>query len=329
MSVSELVISSEEQAWELLRQACSDTLQLDPLFEIRFDNWPNLEIYLDGRQFNSSLTTKVMEGFIELQKSVNRAYAVINCNSGKANALTDKERDSLEIIIKVESGSTGLKAIFSDALKEFAKGAATKVTGNQVVIIVLGCALLWGGHSAFKMYLQQQKEREVSKEELATRRFAGEEETKRMKIFADAVKKEPRLQHVRTDAEETYNEILKGAAKARKIKVAGTELSQGEITALVRPAREMSSEIRLDGEYRVLKIDSSKVGFFQVELKGADDRIFTARLDESTIITRDQNKKLIETAFWGRGPLNLMINGRTLRGEITQATILDVKDRYQ
>lgn len=329
MSISELVISSEDQAWELLRKACSQTLDLDPLFEIKFENWPVLEIHLDGRQFNSSLTTKMMEGFIDLQKSLNRAYASFYRNSGKANSLTDQEKDALEIIIKIESGSTGIKAIISDALKEFAKGAANKVNGNQVVIIVLGVALVVAGHSSWKNYLQSQKERDVSKDELATRRFAGDEETKRMQIFADAIKKEPKLQHVKDDAEEVYNNILKGASKARMIKVAGHELKQDEIKSLVRASRETSTEVRLDGEYRIVSFDNSKTGHYVVEVKGTDDKTFTASLNEASIIVRDQNKALIQKALWDRVPLNLMINGKTLRGDITQATIVDVKDRYQ
>lgn len=329
MSVSELVIGSEEQAWEILRKACSQTLDLDPLFEIRLDKWPSFEIYLEGRQFDSSLNTKMMEGFIELQKSIYRAYATLYCNSGKSVSLTDKERDALEIVIKIKPGSSDVTAIITDALKEFAKGAASKVTGNQVVVIVLTCALSWAGHSSWKAYLQSQKERDVAKAELATRKFAGEEETKRMQIMADAVKQVPKLQHVRTDAEEVYNTMLKGASKARSVKIAGHELKQDEVKALVRPSREVSIDVRLDGEYRIVSFDNSKLGQYVVELKAEDGTTFTAALNEGSSIIKDQNKELIQNALWRRTPLNLNINGKSLRGDITQATIIDVKDRYR
>lgn len=325
MTATELVIRNEEDAWRILKDACGGKLPKQ-ISEIKFENWPIFEIKLEGEQFNSSLNTKMMEGFIELQKNINRAYADLYHNRATGQVLTEEERKSLELTVKVTPGCSDLGTILESALKELAKGVASKVDGTQVVIMVIGCALIWGGVSAWKAYLQRQKERDISTQGAISAQFASSQETERMKILADALTKEPRLKLAKEGAEEVYNKVLKGAASADEATIAGHAIKRSELKLLVRTSRSASQVVTLNGDYRVLKVDNSNPDHFKVDLEYQDGRKFNAKLAEAFFNT-PTNKQLIQNAEWERKPIKLMVEGTELRGEITTARIIDVLDR--
>lgn len=198
------------------------------------------------------------------------------------------------------------------------------MTPKHVVILAIAGGLMWSGESAWKSYLETQK----AIKGIEMQQLAGEQETQRMKIFADAMKHEPHLVAMKADSEEMYNTMLKGAAGAKTVHLPGAQIEGSDARKLVRPTRTPSSEVRLDGSYRIMKIDNSKADHFEVKVNNGDGLVFTAKLDQSVIITSERNKQVLEGALWSRQPVRLMIQGTKVRDEITQATILDVMDKY-
>jgi hypothetical protein len=321
MDVAVWTIRSEEDAWALLKEACGDGLSEE--FSLNFEKWPVLEIKFEGDQFNSNISAKMMQGFIELQNNVNRIYAKLLYNQPSVRHLTDEDKYKVEVLVQVLPGSSGYKVDLQQILEKFVEGVAGKVTGKQVVILAIAGGLMWTSHSAWKSYLQHQKD----VRNIEAQQFAGSQETEKMRILASAMKQEPHVVTVKVDAEEMYNTMLKAASKSQQAHLPGATIKGSEAKQLVRAKRTPSTEVRLDGRYRVVKIDNSKADHFEVRVTN-DQITFTARLDQSVILTKEQNKKYLEEALWTRQPLNLMIQGTQVRDEISQATILDVMDRY-
>lgn len=320
MEITTFTISSEADAWLLLKQAIEDKLP-EGAIDIQFSGWPVLEIKLNGAPFDSSLTTKMMESFIDLQKDIYRAYANIFYNKPSGKALTDAEKNTLEIVVKVSPGSSTLKAALEKAADTFVKEAVKKMEAKHIVITVLGSLLIWSGNSCFRGHLDHQ----LSLKQIEAQSFSNQQDVERMKILTEAVNRQPVLVPISLDAIEGYNKILKGASRAESVEIAGKTIPKEMTEKLVRPARSNAQELQLNGECRILKVDSSKPDCYMVEVRYQDGRIFTARLEEGLVSENQRRKSLLQTAEWGKSPIYLKMNGRELRGEITQATILDVE----
>lgn len=323
MASAEWIIKSEDDAWDLMEKLLLEEGPTD-FIKISFNKWPNLEIKLDGEHFNSSITPKVMESFIALQKGINSTYTLLRHNTGKSRNLTNEERHALEVVVKVNPGCSDLRAFLDLPLSKIAEGVVTNMNGSEMVIAILGCAALYAGTTCFKSYLQNQKEKKDSDTLISM----TNQETKRMEIFSQALQQSPQLKTINTEAEDVYNSILKGAATAKSIQVAGLKLAKSEVTEILRTSRTKSQDTQLNGEYKVLAVDSANPDHYKVDLEFEDGREFTARLDQQFLATKEQNRKYIESALWDRSSIYLLVNATELRGDVTKATIIDVRDRY-
>lgn len=316
----EFVVKNENDAWDLLEKALKDGIPDGP-FELTFDSWPVLEFRLKGEKFDSSMTTKVMQSFIDLQKDINNAYAQLKYNKPNSVGLLGAERQELEIVVKVEKGSSVFKVDLQPAVETLLQGIAGKMTGTEIVVSVLGVSLIAGGVVAFKAYLNSQQQQK----QIEALPLLSKQETERLKIFAGALQRQEKLVPIYEDAQETYNSILKGAREAYYLEIGGKKILQEDIEELVRKKRSLSEEVQLNGMYRILKVDSSKPEGFLVEVQSQEDsRTFTAKLEDKWVFRKTANLERLKDAEWGKEPIYLRINGKELRGAITQATILDV-----
>lgn len=318
-------IKNEEDAWALLKKTIEDGISEEP-FELVFENWPVLEFKLTGDKFDSSLTIKVMQSFIDLQQKLNRAYAQIKYNKPSALGLTAAEKEELEILVHVEKGSSIFQVDLQAALETFVTGVSGKMTGPEIVATVLGVGLIYGGVTCTKAYFDHQRETK----QIETSTFLSEQETKRFEIFAQAMQKQPALQPAYADAEDYYNKMLKGAAEASTFEIGGQQISQEVAQELTRPTRSRAAEMQLNGLYRILKVDSSKPEGFYIGVRFEEDgRTFTAKLEDKWIFRKEANLEVLKTAEWEKQSVYLKINAKEVRGQITQASILDVGEETQ
>lgn len=316
----ELIINNENDAWVFLEKALKGELP-EGSFELVFKDWPVVEFRIKGERFDSSLTAKVMEGFVELQKAVNRAYAKACYDKPSSAALTDDEKQALSLVVRVSQGSSIFQIDLQETAETFLKGLAGKMNGTQAVITIIGMSLTVGGVVGYKSYLENQ--RDLKQIETAT--FLSSQETERMKIFADAMEKQAILAYAKDDADEAFNTMLKGAKDADYFEIDGRKIEGTVIQDLVRSSRSRSNEVQLNGACRILKVDSSKPEGYTVEVRFEDQRTFSAKLEDKFVFRKEAHKKLIQEAEWEKKPIYLRMNGKELRGEITQATIIDVE----
>lgn len=105
--MSVITIKNEIDVYNLI-QKLEDGAFSDHLPEISFSGWPVLTIKLTGEEFDQSMTTGVMKGFMELQSSIYKSYATLKYGEPNAQKLNKDERKMLEISVKVEKGSSDL-----------------------------------------------------------------------------------------------------------------------------------------------------------------------------------------------------------------------------
>ena len=318
-------ITNEEEAWDLFTKAIHGELS-NTDYDIQFDNWPVLEISLKGEKYSSTLTAENMKGLIELQQTVNRTYAFIHYNTVKRK-LTRKEKENLELVFKVSDGSSGIKGSLDGALQKLAEGMVNNMEPQHYIIIVLGAGLLWTGTFCWRSWLQHRKEVKSAELEHETRQFAGKLEKERMEIFATAMKQQPVLEKVNENAEEMYNDVLKSVSSSDSVTIAGIEDIKGStITKLVRQTRSKSQVVQLNGDYRILKVDSSRSDSFKVEVYNLETKQGFTAVVQDTVVRRGSNKERLQQAEWDRKPVFLEVNARSLRGSITRATVIGVRE---
>ncbi|WP_318557221.1 hypothetical protein [Geobacter anodireducens] len=322
MSSAAWVIKSEDDAWNLLERTLKEGVP-DGHIEMVFENWPVLEFKLKGDKFNSSLTVKVMKTFVDLQQKLNRAYAQMRYNRPTAGGLSAAEHKELEIVVKVDKGSTLFSVDLQPTVATLLQGVTGKMTGTEIVISVLGLGLIYGGVTFAKAYLDSR--RQEKQIEIAS--LLSNEETKRLGIFADAVNKQENLLSACRDSEETFDSFIKGASDADYLEIGGQRIYKEALDEMVKQTRSRSTDVQLNGWYRILYVDSSKPDGFVVGVRSQENgKEFPAKLEDKWVFRMAAHLNRLQAAEWGKKPIYLRINGKEIRSGVSQATIIDVGD---
>ncbi|MFY3305576.1 hypothetical protein ACOTEY_25950 [Achromobacter xylosoxidans] len=93
------VIRSEKGALDVLSDLNNRPGELT--FQIKFEGWPVLTTNLKGNKFDSSITSRVMTGYLALQQELNRSYTIVKFGEERQPNLSREERDELELEVHV------------------------------------------------------------------------------------------------------------------------------------------------------------------------------------------------------------------------------------
>lgn len=99
------VIRSEDDAWMLLERVLREGLPDDAPPFVQFRSWPTIDIYLPETPIDGSITTSMMEAFLAYQEAINRTHALLATGSADLRGLTNDDRASLEVRVRVKAGS--------------------------------------------------------------------------------------------------------------------------------------------------------------------------------------------------------------------------------
>ena len=315
-------ISSEEQALQFLEMALLGKIGEKPV-KIEFKNWPIIEIKLVGDGYNSTITPDIAEALVEIQHAMNRAYARFVHGSSNARSLTNEERQDIKFKAKVEKGSSLIKVDLGEFGTAITNALVGKMDSTQLMISVLGIALIGGGTLAARAYLKYKSEDKKLDAESKKLVALSVEETKRLEIVARALTVQPRLQHTQEDFDEARREILRSAGDAKTLALNGVELPNALARQIASTPRATSKDIQLNGSYVIQKIDWQQEGDVRLSLTSTDQQVtFTASLSQDSITTF--HREMLKTAEWDRKTIYMSINATELRGDITTARIVSV-----
>lgn len=312
---ADIVIRSEQDAYEVLVKARDG--DLPPFRSVIFDGWPTLTLYLKGEKFHQSLTPTVMRGLLEFQKGLYKAYAVAKYDS-PSKRLTEEEKDQLEIRVDVRGGSSDLGINFQELAVKLIEQIGGKMDPTQVLIMVVSIAVLYFGTSSFKAYLEHRKDvrsKEVSDETqrktLEALNFSSSQETERLKILGSISANDYRIENIAQIAYETKTELVRSMAAGDNSSIDGIELRPGVAEALTRNARRPSTEVRLDGTYRLIKLDWSDPLKFRVRVVNVENGLqLDADVQDESLDGR--HKAALREAEWSRSPVSLKINAKVV-----------------
>lgn len=324
----EFVITSEDDAYLVLERIKQNEFQDLPDFSVKFDGWPRLDLTIKGEGYNSAITPTIMVGLIEFQKAIYKSYAISKYGTDNIQRLTKEEKSELEIRVTVEKGSSILGIDFQSIAEKFAGNLVTKMTGTELVVVVVGLSVLFFGHSAYRYFLDnrlQVRKEELQTEEqrnsLETLKFASEQETQRTKLIVELAQGNRELQLIREQAFIAQTEMVKSFKDTETAEMSGAKISGELATDLVKNARRPSVDLRLDGIYRVLVVDSSDPTQFRIKVRNVDTQDeFSASVQDDTIAHK--YKTAIQEAEWSRSNIKLLINAKDVGGEIRNAVVI-------
>lgn len=301
-----VTVRDDESALELLKQALAGRYEND-IVELNFDHWPVFTLNVKGDRYDSTITSGMMRALIELQRHLNRVYAEVVYGKS-AKALTAEEREHLEIVFKVEQGSSNVVADLSGFFTELGKSAMEKMTGKQVVTTVLGIGSLLAAAAAFDGY--------------TTSIQKTQEEQNRHDVTMALLAQNDKLREYHQDQVDTMTNILKSVPDAQEVSLPGAKFTASDIETITRQERQTTELKRIDGEYTISSF-KKKPDSFRIEItRSSDGKTFATELFKGHLSMAEMDA--ITSALTSDQTIRLNVVGR-LRGDvITSAAIVGV-----
>lgn len=236
-----LLIESEQDAINLIELALLGEFKgKDVSFD--FQGWPTLDINIKGTRYNSTLPVGVMKGLVEYQGVLNRAYALVSDNYS-AKSMSESERKDLEVVFEVSQGSSDIVGAIAEQFGTLAEQAMLNMSGDQLVITILGLGLIFG----------------LSKVALAKFKTDGElkAEKQRLDYAENIVEKNVTLSKVNSDLNKALLTVVKGAYDADHLRLGSIDLDEAEIKSLTQRTRSTTDKVRIDDFFLVKKLETA------------------------------------------------------------------------
>ena len=321
-------IKSEDDAFAVLSDLLAGA-SFAPDVQLKLTGWPVIEISLQGKGWDSTLSPKVMEALLDLQKEIYRSQAILRYNSTNTGKLTNEEKEALEIRVKVEKGSTVAKIDLSPQLLEIAQKAVEKMPPEFIAGTAIALGMLWAGTAVVKHIVTSRKEVRLQEIQAESHKLPLEhlaamskEETKRVEMLADVIKKQPRLEEVARHMQLAHESVIRSLGQAEAGKYNGVEISGDAARELSKNARNKSEEDDLSGLYGIVNNNTSNPMMFKVTVQNQESHEqFTATVDSKAFAVDGELKEKLKTAEWDRETIYLHIKGVRRAGKVVEAAI--------
>jgi hypothetical protein len=301
-------IAGEEDAWVLLQKLLEEGQHAEASqVDVRFKGWPFLQIHLPDTPREASITPSMMEAFIELQKTIYRSHTFLASDTGNLRTLSKAERDRFEFRVEVKPGSSDYKVDLTEIAKSLGADIVGKMDDNQVSITLLGISLIVASVVAFKYWLKAKtKQRELESDDADKKQWLQnyqeqlQHDTKRIELLTRAIDIQPVLGEIEASAESARSSIVKAVGEQNGGRVLGVDLAPELAAEISTSKRQQSTEVRLAGQYRVARVDTTAPDGFRVTL--ADSKTgeeITASLIDAIISA--EHKIAIQEAEWSKG----------------------------
>jgi hypothetical protein len=153
-------------------------------------------------------------------------------NSGDLRGLSKAEKDRLEFRVKVSDGSSEYVAELAKSLEAIGGDVVSKMTSGDLLIAVLGIALIVGGVISWKAWLAYRTESRKSETEKAEKiawldaqKEQLKHDTERYGLLVKAMGHQPLLGDIEAAAEPARNEMVKAIGEERGGTIQGVPLS--------------------------------------------------------------------------------------------------------
>lgn len=256
-----------------------------------------------------------------MQKELHRAFCLLKYGEDNVRRLTNEDREAAEIVVNVEDGSSKFGVDLDEQLNNIILALVNKMDPHDLLYGVLGVALIFATHSAWKLWLANKaREKEI---DLPLR--MSEEETKRTQIMAGVIARSEPIRAIAEGMDEVRNHTLYRMKAEDRFSLPESDVEvDGHIASqLSHVPRAESAEIRIDGEFKIYSVDSGNMSGYRIKVYRLFDGLeLTVRIPDNTLGMRE--REILKEAEWNKTRVIMQINARELRGKISGATLVSV-----
>ncbi|MDR5897932.1 hypothetical protein QC823_02870 [Halomonas vilamensis] len=316
-------IASHDDAYELIEQALKGELE-DKLLDIDFaGDWSTLRIKVSGEQYHASLNGRLVRTLGELQTQLNRLYA--HAAYGKsAKALSNDEREEIELVFQVSEGSTDIWADLGSWGTSIADTAIDKMTGTEIVIVVLGMGLIWAGSKALsERNTRKEKESDNAHEASQHEASLAAENERHERLIEQMAAQNETIRMALHERSKFDHSVLRATPTADSVQISGREFDRTDIEDASRSERQTTELTRRDGFYYVQGIVTKADGF-NVSLVDNEDAALRAELHRGRL--NDDDLEDLWTALRDATPIHLKLTARVREDAVLSATIIGLAE---
>jgi hypothetical protein len=332
-TLDDIHLATEAEAWDLLSKLLDAETVVSEIPQITLGPWAKIDIYIPGTKYDSAITPYMMKGWVELQRSVYRSYSFVTGGKGNAATLSDREKDDLELIVEVKSGSSDQTVDVQSIVEKFVTSMVGKMEPQHILIAAVVLILTWGGRSAFEVWLTSKKEVKLAEIEVMKSKVAAEANLAALNTIAEvagvarehaallarAAIQVPIVQGIEEQADVGREALIKHVSKDDAV-VNGVPISAAAGKSVTSATRTESAEITLDGLYKIRKVDTTMATGFRVHLADATGKELVA--DVAEVMTTLEDRRVIQDAEWEKVAVYLQIKAKRRREVTTDAIIL-------
>lgn len=330
---AEIHLETEDEAWDFLRNLLDRKIEVSGIPRLTVGEWAKIDVYIAQDKYDSAITPYMMQGWVEVQRSVYRAYSLAQGRDGFANSLTESEKEKLELIVEVKSGSSDQTVDVQAILEQFVSTMADKMEPQHILITAITLILTWGGKSMVQSWLSDRKEVKLAeidalKNQVIVKAHLAALETisevagvakERAGLIVRAAQEVPIVQKLEAEADRGRLALVKHVTKEDAV-VNGVPIAAEAGQSVTTRIRIESSDVRLDGLYKIRKVDTTVATGFRVHISDKDGKEIVG--DVAEVMTTLDDRKVIQDAEWNKEPVFLQINAKQRRGEVFDAKIM-------
>jgi hypothetical protein len=297
-----------------------------------FVGWPDIKIKFWRDSEERVLTAPMMNGLLEVQESIYRAFMLIEEDTSSLRHLSDYYREKFELKFTINSGSTEAQPKWHEIAAQFVSSVSGKISGRQATLIILGAMLLYAGNDSWSDYLaskaeiaknQTQNQQMISL--LDSHKQATELQREQTALLRDVLEQTDRGRALLDAADEGKEGVLKTAKRVDATQIGGASIEPEAAKRMARVPRAPNFAENVTGVFEIQRNDTTLADGFRVRLRDlATEEEFFATLRDRLVAPQDRD--LIARAEWEKRPIRATIAITRRRGEVVKAQIVSAEE---
>lgn len=323
------MVKSEDDAWQLLEMALRKDSRLQGA-QLNFSNWPKLEIVLKGRDLEGTLPSRYLPALQEYQESVFKLYSLFRYREYSVRRLKDAEKQELELVFKVEKGSSEFLAPFAEALQKIGLEAAARMNPQQLTIFLCLVALLVGsgvGWARWLKYKEDKNAKDSSNKAVDAIAKLAQEYAARDAMLIKAIANSRVGKIAMESVDEANTRLALSMDPDDKLVVGGQKLEGSDLRKLATAPRQNSDRFSEEGPAFLSSVENNFKGVVVGVRMPSKDYTFFAKVDSTRLAQEEVN--CISQAIFKKKPIWIHVEGKVRHGKVTEALVYSVRDLTQ
>lgn len=322
------VISNEDDAIALLKKLV-EGFELEDGLNVEFNEWPKFVISIKGDDFYGTIPTRIMPTLLDLQKEVYRTYCITTYGDDSLRRLTKKDREQLELVVKVEDGSSLYETFLEDPFVKILTDALNRMTPTQITATVIIFGLSVTSVFFWKMWLAKR----VRDKELDHSVELSQLEKEKIEVIMKGMQCFPVGETVSENANEVKHKILanlriddrlsistesKDDPQVRPMEINGDQAAQ-----LTKTPRETAIERLIKDVFFLKAADFSKPEKVRLTVERLSDK-YSFKADVPLGVLKAEQIESLKNNSWNQVNVEMELLVKELHGRYTSAKIISV-----